>query len=112
MSNEIASIDTVTLTQIINQCFDISMTVGIPDKIKTEYLALGKRLRGSLVNLLSVKFDAATQQFKDATDALTIVNKRLKEVEGSIEKIADTVEHIEKLIGVLDGLLKLAVPFI
>lgn len=105
-------IDNETLTKMILLCFDLSTDGGVPAEFRPEFLALGKRLRGTLVNLLSADFDNSAPKFIDAKDKLKAVNKALKATAEELKKFADTVEEVGKLIGVLDDLLKIAVGFL
>lgn len=106
------SINTTELSEIITICFNLSMTIGLDEQLRTDFLVAGKRLRGTLVNLLSARFDGSTGEFREAAANLTVINKRLKNVLQDIEKAAQLVEDIAGLIGQLDGLLKLAVAFL
>ena len=46
-------LDTVTLTKVINKCFDHSMDGRFSAADRVQFLAEGKRLRGLLLNLLT-----------------------------------------------------------
>lgn len=105
-------IDNVTITKMILLCFDLSTDGGVPAEFRPDFLALGKRLRGTQVNLLSAEFDNSAPQFIEAKDMLRAVNKTLKETADKLKKFADTVEEVGKLIGVLDDLLKIAAGFL
>lgn len=105
-------IDNVVLTKMILRCFDLSTDGGVPAEFRPDFLALGKRLRGTLVNLLSAQFDSTAPAFVDAKDKLKAVNKTLKETADKLKKFADTVEQVGQLIGILDDLLKIAVSFV
>ena len=104
-------IDNETLTKMILLCFDLSTDGGVPAKFRPDFLALGKRLRGTLVNLLSAQFDKDAPRFIEAKEKLEVVNRALKETANKLKKFADTVEQVGKLIGTLDDLLKIAVSF-
>lgn len=105
-------IDTATLTKLINLCFDLSTDGGVPPEVRPQFLALGKRLRGTLVNLLSVQFDENAPRFIAAGQALKRVNAELKRTAERLDRFANTIESIGKLIGVLDDLLQIAVGFV
>jgi hypothetical protein len=86
-----ARIDSTVLVTIFNQCFDLSMDGRLKPKRRKEFLALGKRLRGSLVNLPTATFDASSQQFKDASSEIDKVNKSLKATTQKIDQAAATM---------------------
>ena len=104
--------DNETLTKIIITCFDLATDGGVPAAFRPDFLILGKRLRGNLINLLSAEFDSATPQFVEVNANIKTVNKALKKTATDLAKFADTIEQVGKLIGTLDGLLKFAVKFI
>jgi hypothetical protein len=109
---DLERIDNVTLTKMIHLCFDLSTNGGVPDEFQPIFFAMGKRLRGTLVNLLSVQFDSQAPKFISASAELKEVNKALKKTSDNLTKFADTVEQIGKLLGVLDDLLSIAVSFV
>jgi|GEM_PF-1110207 hypothetical protein len=104
--------DNETLTKMILLCFDLSTDGGVPAEFRPDFLVLGKRLRGTLINLLSAQFDSQTPQFVEANAKIMAVNRALNETANDLARFADTIEQVGKLIGTLDGLLTIAVSFI
>lgn len=107
-----AQIDTQALTEVVNTCFMLSMDGRLQQSDRNDFLVLGKRLRGTLVNLLSALFDDQSQQFISATQELQAVNKDLKATAANLANIAATVNHVAQLIGTLDSLLGIATMFV
>ena len=105
-------VDTSTLTDIINQCFDFSMDGRLSPQQRTVFLADGKRLRGLLINLLSAQFDEGNQAVLDANDRLAKVNSRLAASAAALANVAQTLGDVATLVGNLDKLLNVAVSFL
>ena len=103
--------DNATLTRLIEQCFDYSMDGRFSPAQQTDFLALGKRLRGCLVNLLSATFQDGTPQVVAANRAIAASNKALNAAVQTLGKTGQVLKDLEQLIGALDGLLKLAARF-
>ena len=103
--------DNATLTRLIEQCFDYSMDGRFSPAQQTDFLALGKRLRGCLVNLLSATFQDGTPQVVAANRAIAASNKALNAAVQTLGKTGQVLKDLEQLIGALDGLLKLAAGF-
>ncbi len=99
------------LTEIIEACFDLSMHGQVPPEQRADFLALGKRLRGTLVNLLTAEFIEGTAAVSEANRKISELNQALKQEAKALANIANTVEQIGQLVSTLDGLLKLAVGF-
>lgn len=96
------------LTQIIEQCFDLSMDGSLSTEQRREYRALGKRLRGSLMNLLSQQFDAAAPEFIAANQSLQTTSDELAKAQQSLEEAAKALARVGELAGKLDDVLKVA----
>ena len=105
-------IDTEKLVVCIERCFNLSMDGRLSQARRSEMLALGKRLRGSLINHLTATFPDDLKQVDDANKQLQEVNKTLADANAAINKIADTVKEINKLVTVLDKVLKFAANFL
>jgi hypothetical protein len=99
------------LTEIIDQCFDYSMDGRVSPADQTEFLAIGKRLRGSLLNLLSANFNDGTKAVLDANQSIDDLNKDLANSAQVLANAATTLNELDQLVGILDGLLKLASGF-
>lgn len=105
-------VDTTTLANIINQCFDYSSDGRIRSAEQAAFLADGKRLRGLLLNLLSAQFDDGTQVVLDANNQLAAVNRQLGDAAASLAQSAQTLNTLANLIGNLDKLLNVAASFL
>lgn len=105
------SVDTPTLTNLIKTCFNLSMDGRVADDKQSEFLVLGKRLRGCLVNLLSAQFNDGTQQVLDANQQLNQVNQQTAQAVQSLAAAANVLSQINTLVRVLDDLLKIASSF-
>src|SRR5262245_55240461 len=106
------TVDTVRLTNIINQCFENSTDGRFSPADRAEFLANGKRLRGHLINLLSAQFDASTESVVIANQKLEEVNGKLINAVEVLQNTAQTLGNIAQLVGLLDRLLNVAVAFL
>ena len=104
--------DVIALTEIVDRCFDLAMDTRLTDAQCTKYLVLGKKLRGSLLNLISARFEEGTAALEEANDELADLNARLKKDTEAIKNVADTVKSLGTLVGSLDKLLGVAASFI
>ncbi len=107
-----ARLENQTLTQVIERCFDLSMSGAVPAEQRREYLMLGKRLRGSLLNLLSVQFDETAPEFLAANKALSETNAELAKVQQRLEDAVKAVQRVGELASKLDDVLKVADKFV
>lgn len=105
-------VDVVTLTEVIDRCLDYSMDLRFTQAQRSKFLALAKRLRGSLLNLLSARFDDGTASLKNANDQLTTINARLKKSADTLAHAADTLSNLTTLVGALDKLIGIAASFL
>jgi methyl-accepting chemotaxis protein len=101
--------DNLELVKCIEACLDLSMDDRLPQARQNEMLALAKRLRGSLVNLLTADFAENLKQVEEANQQLQQVNQDLADRNQAIEKVAETIHKLNKVVKVLDGLLKFAI---
>jgi hypothetical protein len=104
--------DTNTLTTLISALVDLSMDGDVPSGVQKECLVLAKQLRGSLLNLLSARFNDGTPQVLQANADLTTVNTAVLALSANLGAAAATIANVTALVGQLDGLLKLAVTFV
>ena len=107
-----ARLDNQKLTQVIERCFDLSMSGAVPEAQRKEYLAMGKRLRGSLMNILSAQFDERASEFIAATQALSETNEALAKAQQSLEDAVKAVQRVAELASKLDDVLKVAEKFV
>jgi hypothetical protein len=105
-------VDSVALTEVIDRCLDYSMDGRFTQDLRAEFLVVAKRLRGSLLNLLSARFDEGTQQLEEANAELTVVNTHLKKEAETLASAAQTIADLNKLIGSLDKLIGVAAGFL
>jgi hypothetical protein len=105
-------VDSVTLTEVIDRCLDYSMDGRFTQERRSEFLALAKRLRGSLLNLLSARFNAGTPGLQQANADLTTINTRLKAEAETLAKAAQVLADLAKLVASLDKLLSVAGSFL
>lgn len=105
-------VDTTTLTDIINKCFDNASDGRFSEDQQAAFLADGKRLRGLLLNLLSAQFDDGTQAVVNANNQLRTVNAALSNAAASLANTAQTLNSIATLVGNLDKLLNVAASFL
>jgi hypothetical protein len=106
------TVDTHELTLVIQQCLAISRDARFPLEFRNEMLALGKRLRGSLINLLTAQFANDLREVDEANRAIDDLNRKLDRTIADISGIADAVETANQVVGILDGLLKFAIGFV
>jgi len=100
--------DTQTLTQLIERCFDLSMSGAVPPQTRAEYLAHGKRLRELLMRLLGARFDAGSAEFQKASTALKDTNQALARAAQDVQQATQVVARLGELAGYLDQALSLA----
>jgi len=105
-------VDTQSLTDLITSCFNLSMDGRLKLDQQKEFNAQGKRLRGSLLNLLSARFNDRTQEVTDANTQLAAVNATVQQVSQRLANVAAALQDVADLVGVLDDLLKLAATFV
>jgi glutaredoxin 2 len=105
-------IDCTILTQLTEHCFDLSMEAKVPAPDRKEFLVLGKRLRGSLLNLLTAEFEEDTIAVTIANTMISDVNKKIGNVAQVLAHTAQVIAQIGKVMSTLDDLLKIATNFV
>jgi phage tail protein X len=102
-------VDTQALAAIVERCFDLSMDADLDAARQGSFLAAGKRLRGYLLNLVSARFEARTQELLEANAGLAEAQallardiKRVQDARAAVKKLADLVEKLD------DALTKVA----
>jgi len=105
-------IENQILTEIIMACFDLASDSSVPEDLRPKFLAMGKRLRGLLLNLITADFEAETPEFKEANQKLRRVNAFLRQQAQSLDDLANAIEQLGRLVGILDGLLGMAIGFV
>ena len=101
--------DNQELVKCIEACLDLSMDDRLTQAQQNEMLALGKRLRGSLVNLLTAEFPEDLEQVEEANQELQAISQVLADKNQAIENISATIGKINQVVKGLDGLLKFAI---
>jgi hypothetical protein len=104
-------IDNQQLAGIIEKCFGYAMDGGVKDVDQKKFSAMGKRLRGNLLNLITAEFEASTTQFQEASKELTKVNVILQNDAAVLSNVANTLDQLNKLASILDELLEIASSF-
>jgi hypothetical protein len=105
-------INNAELAQVTERCFDLSMDGRVQPGDRTEFLALGKRLRGSLLNLLTAEFTAGTPAVIDANTEIRGLNQSLSHTIQVLNNTAQVVGQLGQLVSILDDLLKIASSFV
>jgi uncharacterized protein YukE len=82
-------------------------SIPLPDRQK--FINEGKRLRGVLVNLLSMWFDKSAQAYQDASEQLKVVSERLKNKNETLRNVAESVSMLVELVKALDKVLEVAI---
>ncbi len=106
------NINNQLLAAIIEMCFDYAMDDRVSESSRKDFSAIGKRLRGALLNLITAEFEAESAQFRVANKEIAAVNRGLQEEAQVLENVAATIEQLGKLAAILDELLKVAVSFV
>jgi glutaredoxin 2 len=105
-------IDCTILTQLTEHCFDLSMDAGVPASERKEFLALGKRLRGSLLNLLTAEFEEGTAAVTNANTMMNDANEIISNIAQVLAHTAQVIAQIGEVVSTLDDLLKIATIFV
>ena len=101
--------DNQELVKCIEACLDLSMDDRLTQARQNEMLAMAKRLRGSLLNLLTTEFPEKLKQVEQANKQLQQLNLALADRNQAIGQIAETISKLNQVVKVLDGLLKFAI---
>ena len=104
--------DVTSLTKIVEHCFDLAMDARLTEAENAKYLVLGKRLRGSLLNLISARFEEGTEALERSNSQLREVNAVIRKDAEAIDNVADTVKSLGSLVSSLDKLLGVALSFV
>jgi hypothetical protein len=105
------SVDTSTLTSMISTLVDDSMDGRFSPAQQQQCMVLAKRLRGTLMNLLSARFNDGTPQVVQANSDLNTVNNQIQVAATNLGAFAQTLANVTSLVGQLDSLLALAAKF-
>jgi hypothetical protein len=106
-----AKCDAPRLAQIVERCFDYAMDGRLSPARRTKFLVAGKRLRGSLLNLISARFND-TEALAAANARLEAVNARLARQKDVLERTSQVIKDLGTLISSLDRLLGTATRFV
>ena len=101
-------INNTQLTELTESCFDLSMDGRLSQEERREFLALGKRFRGCLLNLLTAQFTEGTLAVTEANTEITKLNSKLKVSVKKLDNIAQAISQLGDLVSILDDLLKIA----
>ncbi len=105
-------INNVELTQVTDRCFDLSMDAQVPLAEQREFLVIGKRYRGSLLNLLTAQFADGTQAVIDANTKIIGLNQSLRNTTQVLNNARQVIDQLGQLVSILDGLLRIASTFV
>ncbi|GAB3894916.1 hypothetical protein [Spirosoma agri] len=105
-------IDNQSLLGCIESCFMLSMDDRLTLKQQKKMNALGKQLRGNLLNLLTAQFNDDVKQVDSANQQLQQLNTQLADTQAAIARLNDTIATAASVVKALDKLLLLAVSFI
>jgi hypothetical protein len=100
------------LTRATERCFDLSMDARVKPEDQKEFLAIGKRLRGSLLNLLTAQFEKNTGAVLKANSKIDEVSRTLSSVTRVLKNTSQTIAQLGELVSILDDLLKVASSFV
>jgi hypothetical protein len=109
---ENSKVDIQTLALVVERCFDLSMDDRLRPAQRSRFLILAKRLRGSLLNLISARFEEDTQGLLAANEGLEDLSERLRDKAGELAQVSRTLADLGKLVGSLDRLLGAAASFL
>jgi hypothetical protein len=105
------TLDTPTLANIINGCYDLVEDADCPAAAATEIRTYIKRLQGDLFVLASAQFNDGTAALLAANNDLNAVNTALANEAQALAQVANVIQQISNLATALDGLLGLAANF-
>lgn len=57
------------------------------------------------------QFDDNTQEYIDAAKKLEDINREVKKTISKIEKLVETIENLKRLVGAVENIIKVAIPF-
>jgi hypothetical protein len=103
--------DNVVLTSVIEDCLRLSMDGRVSPENRSEFLALGKRLRGTLVNLLTAEFENGTAEVTAANAEINAIHNQLVRDVTNLNDTIDRLKKVNQLVTSLDGLIKFALKF-
>lgn len=106
-----AMTDNVKLVELIQGCFRLAMSAAVPMDQRRELNALGKRLRGALVNLLTASFDAASPELGEANAALAAADGAVVTAITDLSEVAAAIRDVTEVVGLLDNLIVKAISF-
>ena len=98
-------VDTVKAYQVIDRCLDYWMDLRFTQAQRSKFLSLAKRLRGSLLNLLSARFDEGTAALTRRTASWRKqYDAGLKKFAETLANAAETLANLIQLVGALNCL--------
>jgi len=104
-------VNNAELASLADRCFDLSMDGDVQPSDQKNFLVLGKRLRGSLVNLLTAEFQEGTQAVVNANNQITTLNQTISDATQVLNNTTQIINQINQLVNILDDLLKIASNF-
>lgn len=104
--------DTQTLAVIVDKCQNLSTDLRLSPDARRLFLTFGTSLRDLMVRLVATEIKNGSEQLKQANQSLQQLNQQLSDGKSAIENAATTLANVEKLVGVLDSLLKTSVSLV
>lgn len=107
-------LDLELLTSAIVICFANARDLeNYNTKQRTNWMVMGKILRGHHTNLLSAEFAKADfSEVQDANDALKKIVKKLRQQQSVLQDVNKTIKKLTKLGATLEKLIGLASSFV
>jgi hypothetical protein len=104
--------DNLTLAQIVEDCAMLSIDERLIPAQQAMFAQAAERLRAQLTVLLVKTFNEGTPALIEANAKITTVNAQLKIFAQQLANAANMLEHVSKLVSVLDGLAKIPLAVI
>ncbi len=104
-------VNNADLTKLVDNCFDRSMDGRVKQSDQKDFLAMGKRLRGSLLNLLTAEFEEGTPDVVKANSMIQTLNEDTRSAQQVLNETSQVIAQLGKLVAILDDLLKMATAF-
>jgi hypothetical protein len=105
-------VDCAVLSRCCQACFSLAMDGRLEEDQQRDFGAMGKILRGHLLNLLTAEFEEGTAAVLQANKDLGSLNRKLQQCAQNLDKIASTLEAAASLAASLEKLLSVASLFV
>ena len=98
-----------TLAAAVNRLYDMSGNAGISPEQQQRLLAQAHSLRGDLIALVQVQFNASDAGYQNLMQNLKNVTDALNESEQKVQDMIDKVAGVAEVAGAVDNLLNEAI---